>query len=100
MRGEIQDFDDRFNIFDSQSVCSTNKSRDLLVKFIYVNIISHNFSKRNINYQLKTISEEKHKEYLHNAGCKSPSLESNKNNENSQQCNNFQDRNVGKNQPK
>ena len=31
----------------------------------------------------------KHKEYLHNAGRKSP-----------KQCNNFQDRNVDKNQPK
>ena len=42
----------------------------------------------------------KHKEYLHNAGRKSPFLENNKNNENPKQCDNFQDRNVDKNQPK
>ena len=61
-----------------------------------MNIISHNSSKRNTDDQLKTIREEKHKEYLHNAGHKSTSLENNKNNENSKQCDNLQD----KNQPK
>ena len=49
-----------------------------------VNIISHNPSKRNVDDQLKTIREEKHKEYLHNTGHKSLSLENNqKNKENS-----------------
>ena len=49
---------------------------------------------------MKTIREEKHKEYLHHAGRKSPFSEDNKNNENSKQCNNLQDKNVDKNQPK
>ena len=44
--------------------------------------------------------EEKHKEYLHNTGCKSPLLENNKNNENQKQCDNLQDRKVDKKQPK
>ena len=96
MDGEICVFDDTFNISDSQSVCSTDKSRDSLLKFTNIIIISHNPSKRNIDDQLETIREEKHKEYLHNAGRKSPSLENNKNNKNSKQCNNLQDRNVGK----
>ena len=62
--------------------------------------ISHNPSKRNIDDQLKTIREENHKECLHNVGRKSPSLENNKNNKNSKQCDNLQDRNVDKNQAK
>ena len=78
MEGEIWDFHDTFNTSDSQSVCSTNKSSDSLVKFSDINIISHNPSKRNSDDQVKTIREEKHKEYLHNAGRKSPSLENNK----------------------
>ena len=99
MERDLWEFGDTFNTFDSQSVCSTGKSGDLLVKFSDVNIISHNPSKRNIDDQLM-IREEKHKEYLHNAGRKSQSLENNKNNENSKQCDNLQDRNVDKNQPK
>ena len=47
-----------------------------------------------------TIREKKHKEYLYNAGRKSPSLENDKNNENSKQCDNLQDRNIDKNQRK
>ena len=100
MEGEIWDSGDTFSTSDSRSVCSADKSRDSLVKFSDVNIISHNPSKRNIDDQLKTIREEKHKEYLHNAGRKSPSLENNKNNENSKQCDNLQDRHVDKSQPK
>ena len=42
MVGEIWDFGDTFNTSDSQSVCSTDKSRDSLVKFSNINIISHN----------------------------------------------------------
>ena len=76
------------------------QSRDWLAKFCEINIISHEPSKRNIDDQLKTIREEKHKEYLHNAGCKSPLLENNKSNENPKQCDNLQDRNVDKKQPK
>ena len=76
------------------------ESRDWLAKFCEINIISHEPSKRNIDDQLKTIREEKHKEYLHNAGCKSPLLENNKSNENQKQCDNLQDRNVDKKQPK
>ena len=100
MEGEIWDFGDTCNTSDSHSVCTTVKSRDSLAKFSEINIISHEPSKRNIDDQLKTIREEKHKEYLHNAGRKSPSLENNKNNENSKQCDNLQDRNVDKTQPK
>ena len=62
--------------------------------------MSDNPSKRNIDDQLKTIREEKQKEYLHNAGRKSPSVENNKNKENLKQCSNLQDRHVDKNQPK
>ena len=73
----------------------------MLIKFKNVkNIISHNPSKRNINDQLKTIREKKHKGYLHNAGRKSLLFEKNKNNKKSKQYNNLQDRNVDKNEPK
>ena len=48
---------------------------------------------------MKTISEEKQKEFLHNADHKSLSLENSKNNKNSKLCHNLQDRNVHKNQP-
>ena len=61
---------------------------------------ARNLQKKNIDDQLKTIREEKHKVYLHNAGCKSPLLENNKKNENQKQCDNLQDRNVDKKQPK
>ena len=73
---------------------------DSLVKFSNVNIISHSLSKRNINDQLKTIREKKHKGYHHNAGGKSVSLDNNKNNKNSTQFDNLHDRNVDKNQAK
>ena len=43
---------------------------------------------------------QKHKEYLHSADCKSPLLENNKNNGNTKQCDNLQDRNIDKKQPK
>ena len=49
---------------------------------------------------MKTISEEKQKEFLHNADHKSLSLENSKNNKNSKLCHNLQDRNVDKKQPK
>ena len=100
MEGVIWEFCDTFKTSYFQSVCSIDKSRDSLVKFSDINIITHNPSKRNIDDELKAIREEKHKEYLHNAGHKSPSLENNKNNENSKQSDNFQDRNADKNQPK
>ena len=61
---------------------------------------ARNLQKKNIDDQLKTIREEKHKVYLHNADCKSPLLENNKKNENQKQCDNLQDRNVDKKQPK
>ena len=64
------------------TICCTVKSRDSLAKFSEHNIISHEPSKRNIDDQLKTFREEKHEEYLHNTGCKSPLLENNKNKEN------------------
>ena len=38
-----------------------------------------------IDDQLEMITEEKHQEYLLNTGCKSPSLENTRNNENAQQ---------------
>ena len=95
MEGEIWGLGDIINTFDSQFVCSAGKSGDSIVKFSDVNIISHNPSK-----QLKTIREKKHKEYLHNAGCKSLSLEKNKNNKKLKLCNNLQDRSVDKNEPK
>ena len=38
-----------------------------------------------IDDQLEMIREEKHQEYLLNTGCKSPSLENTRNNENAQQ---------------
>ena len=73
----------------------------MLVKFKNVkNIISHNPSKINIDDQLKTIREKKHKDCLHSAGRKSLSFEKNKNNEKSIQYNNLQDRNVDKSEPK
>ena len=73
----------------------------MLVKFKSVkNIISHNPSKINIDDQLKTIREKKHKDCLHSAGRKSLSFEKNKNNEKSIQYNNLQDRNVDKSEPK
>ena len=77
MEGEIWDFGDTCNTSDSHSVCSTVKSRDSLAEFYEINIISHERSKRNIDDQLKTITEGKHKQYFHNAGCKSPLLENN-----------------------
>ena len=58
MEGDIWDFDDTVNTSDSQSVCSTDKSRDSLVKFSDVNIINHSLSKRNIDDQLKAIKKE------------------------------------------
>ena len=100
MEGEIWNFGDTCNTSDSHSVCSTVKSRESLDKSSETNIICHKLSKRNIDDQLKTIREEKHKEYLHKAGCKSPLLENNKNNENPKQCDNLQDRNIDKKQPK
>ena len=73
----------------------------MLVKFKNVkNIISHNPSKINIDDQLKTIREKKHKDCLHSAGRKSLSFEKNKNNEKSIQYNNLQDRNVDRSEPK
>ena len=73
----------------------------MLVKFKNVkNIISHNPSKINIDDQLKTIREKKHKDCLHSTGRKSLSFEKNKNNEKSIQYNNLQDRNVDKSEPK
>ena len=69
MEGEIWDSSDACNTSDSHSVCSIVKSRDSLAKFSEINIINHEPSKRNIDHQVKTIREEKHKEYLHNAGC-------------------------------
>ena len=78
MEGEIWDFGDTCNTSDSHSVCSTVKSRDSLAKFSEINIISHEPLKRNIDDQLKNIRKEKHKEYLHHVGCKSPLLENNK----------------------
>ena len=100
MKGEIWDFGNTCNTSDSQSVCSTVKSRDSLAIFSEINIISHKPSKRNIDDQLKTIRKENHKEYLHNVDCKSPLMENNKNNKNPKQCDNLQDRNVDKKQPK
>ena len=100
MEREIWDFGDTCNTSDSHSVCSRVKSRDSLAKFSEINIISHWPSKRNIDAQLKTIRKEKHKEYLHNAGCKSPLIENSKNIENPKQCDNLQDRNVDKKQPR
>ena len=49
---------------------------------------------------MKTIREEEHREYLHDAGCKSSSLGNKKNNKKSKQCDNLQERNIDKNQPK
>ena len=99
MHSLVSLFGDTFNASDSKSVCSTDKSRDSPVELNDINIISHNSSKRNTDDQLKIIREEKHKEYLHNAGCKSLSLKNNKNNEKSKPSNNLQDRNLNKNQP-
>ena len=64
MEGEVWDFGDTCNTSDCHSVRSRFKSRDSLVKFSEINIISHEPSKRNIDDQPKTIREEKHKEYL------------------------------------
>ena len=100
IEGEIWYFSDTCNTSDSHSVCSTVKSRDSLAKFSEINIISHEPSKINIDDQLKIIREEKRKEYLHNTGCKSPLLGTNKNNENQKQSHNLQDRNVDKKHPK
>ena len=100
MEGERWDFGDTCNTSDSHSVCSIVKSRYSLAKFSEINIISHETSKRNIDDQLKTIREEKPKEYLRNAGCKSPLLKNNKNNENQKQCANLQEKNRDKKQPK
>ena len=69
MEGEIWNFGDTCNTSDSHSVCSTVKSRDSLDKSSEINIICYELSKRNIDDQMKTIREEKHKEYLHKAGC-------------------------------
>ena len=59
IEGETWEFDNTFNTSDSQSVCGVRRSGDSLVKLNDVNIISRNPSKRNIDDQLKTISEEK-----------------------------------------
>ena len=93
MEGEIWDFDDTFNTSDSQSVCSTGKSGDSLVKFRDINIINHNPSKRNI---WKLLGRRRRTRNIF----VNLSLENNKNNENSKQCDNLQDRNVDKNEPK
>ena len=50
MEGEILDFGDTFNASDPLSVCSKNKSRDLLVKFSDKNIVSHK------EFEIMTIS--------------------------------------------
>ena len=55
----MKNFGDTFSTFDSQSVFSTWKSGDSLVKFIDVNIISNKPSKRIIDDQLKANKEEK-----------------------------------------
>ena len=88
---EMKNFGDTFSTFDSQSVFSTCKSGDSLVKFIDVNIISNKSSKRIIDYQLKANREEKHKEYLWGIIklTKYP-----------KQCDNLQDRNVDKSKTK
>ena len=88
---EMKNFGDTFSTFDSQSVFSTCKSGDSLVKFIHVNIISNKSSKRIIDYQLKANREEKHKEYLWGIIklTKYP-----------KQCDNLQDRNVDKSKTK
>ena len=99
MEGKIWDVDDTCNTSDSHSDSSTVKSRDSLAKFSEIIIIVHKLSKRNIDDHLKTIRKEKHKGYLHHAGCKSPLLENNRNNENQKQCDNLQDINVDKKQP-
>ena len=80
--------------------CSQVKRLANKAKFNEINIISHKIAKRNIGDQLITIREEKHKEYLHNAGYKSQLLENNKNNENPKQYNNLQDRSIDKKQSK
>ena len=88
---EMKNFGDTFSTFDSQSVFSTCKSGDSLVKFMDVNIISNKSSKRIIDYQLKANRDEKHKEYLWGIIklTKYP-----------KQCDNLQDRNVDKSKTK
>ena len=50
--------------------------------------------------EILMIREEKHNEYLHKADGKSLSLKNKKNNKNSNQYNDLQDRNANKNDPK
>ena len=87
----MKNFGDTFSTFDSQSVFSTWKSGDSLVKFIDVNIISNKPSKRIIDDQLKANKEEKCKEYLWGIT---------KLTKYRKQCDNLQDRNVDKSKTK
>ena len=67
---------------DSQSMCSTSNSEDSIVKSRDVNTVNTEITNMSIDDQLKMIRKEKHQEYLVNTGCKSPSLENTKNNDN------------------
>ena len=67
---------------DSQSMCSTSNSEDSIVKSTDVNTVNTEIANMSIDDQLKMIRKEKHQEYLVNTGCKSPSLENTKNNDN------------------
>ena len=77
---------------DIQSTCSTSNSEDTTFESRDVNTVNTEIANMIINDQLKMIREEKHQEYLLNTGCKSPSLENTKNNENMKQSSDLQAR--------
>ena len=85
MFGETWDFDVTHETSDSQSTCSTSNSEDSIVESRDVNTVNTEIANMSIDYQLKLIKEETHQEYLLNTGCKSPSMENTKNNENTKQ---------------
>ena len=84
--GETWHFDVTHETSDSQSTCSTsNYTEDSIFESRDVIAINTDISNMWINDQLKMIRQEKHQEHILNTGCKSPSLENTKNNENAKQ---------------
>ena len=90
------DFDVTHETSDSQTTCCTNNSEDSIVESRDMNTVNTEIANMSFDDQLKIIREEKHQEYLLNTGCKSPSLESTKNNENTKQFSDPQPRKENK----
>ena len=83
--GKHGTFDVTHETSDSGSTCGTSNSEDSIVESRDVNTVNTEISNMSTDDQLKMINEEKHQEYLLNTGCKSPSSENYKINENTKQ---------------